>query len=414
MPDHRVELCFASQHFYPLHGGGTLRFMRYFPGLRQRGIHTRVVTGTPKSTKLADMDFIREWCRYPIGEIIPADPIDGTPVHRIRLPEEKGWRRLFLFNREIVRFCQQPEYRPDVVQIFQSIPHRSTPWLRKLRTRGIAIAYAYTAPAKLPSAPFKKIIRRWALRILSRHLDCIIAGSAAMGQHARQLGFRSRIETIVNGVDLKRFQPTRDDAQCRRLRASLGMNDHSIMIATVGSVIPGKGSDLLLQGWASLAHRFPQSRVVIVGARFDPTHYQKGEFEKKIAALVASSGAADRVHFTGHVDDIELYYRACDIFVFPTQKEGMPNVVIEAMASAVPVILTAFPTLSEELGRPGQEYLLIERHPEALAAELEHLIQDAEFRRELGWRGRRWVEKTMDLEHVLDRYAALYRELSRR
>jgi glycosyltransferase involved in cell wall biosynthesis len=186
------------------------------------------------------------------------------------------------------------------------------------------------------------------------------------------------------------------------------------MIATVGSVIPGKGCDLLLEAWAPLAQRFPQAHLVIIGARFDPDHYQKGEFEKKIAALMAASGAGDRIHFTGHVVDIEWYYRACDIFVFPTQKEGMPNAVLEAMASAVPVILTPFPTLSEDLGRPGREFMLIERRPDALAAEVERLIRNADDRCALGRSGREWVERTMDLDHVLDRYAALYRELARR
>jgi glycosyltransferase involved in cell wall biosynthesis len=313
-----------------------------------------------------------------------------------------------------VNFCFQPGYTPHVVQLFQAIPHRSIPWLRQLRRRGISIAYAYTAPAKLPAGALKRMIRRWALRELSRHLDCIIAGSAAMGRHARELGFRSRIEVIPNGVDLKRFSPPRSAEACQRLRSSLGMSGPSIMIATVGSVIPGKGCDLLLEAWAPLARRFPQAHLVIIGARFDPTHYQKGEFESKIAALIAASGAGDRIHFTGHVQDIKWYYQACDIFVFPTQKEGMPNAVIEAMASAVPVILTPFPTLSEELGRVGREFLLVERRPDALAAEVDRLIQNADFRRDLGRRGRRWVGQTMDLDHVLDRYAALYRELARR
>jgi glycosyltransferase involved in cell wall biosynthesis len=414
MPNGCVELCFASQHFFPLHGGGTLRFLRYFPGLRQRGINARVVTGTPKSSKWIDTDYTREWSRYAIGKIIPAEPVDGTPIHRVRLPEKKGWRRLILFNREIVKWCRQPGYAPDVVQLFQAIPHRSIPWLRQLRRRGISIAYAYTAPAKLPAAALKRMIRCWALRELSRHLDCIIAGSAAMGRHARELGFRSRIEVIPNGVDLKRFCPRRGSDPCRRLRASLGMDDPCIMIATVGSVIPGKGCDLLLEAWAPLAQRFPQAHLVIIGARFDPDHYQKGEFEKKIAALIAASGAGDRIHFTGHVADIEWYYRACDIFVFPTQKEGMPNAVLEAMASAVPVILTPFPTLSEDLGQPGREFELIERRPDALAAAVERLIRNADDRCALGRRGREWVERTMDLDHVLDRYAALYRELARR
>jgi glycosyltransferase involved in cell wall biosynthesis len=414
MPDQPVELCFTCQHFYPIHGGGTLRFLRYFPELRKRGVNTRVVTATPKASKLIDADYVRDWQRYPIGATIPAEPVNGVPIHRIRLPEKKGWRRLILFNREIVRFCRQPGYSPHVVQLFQALPHRSIPWLMRLRSSGIAVCYAYTSPAKMQANVIKRFIRRWWLRELNRHLNCIIAVSAEMGRHAQMLGLKSRVEVIPNGVDLKRFRPAADgDSQRRSLRESLGMSGSSTLISTVGSIIPRKGTDLLLEAWVKLAMQSPQTHLAIVGTRFQPGQSEEGEFEKKIAALVAASGAADRVHFPGFVKNIESYLRASDLFIFTPLKEGMPNVVLEAMASAVPVVLTPFPTLSEDLGQPGREFLLVERQPEALAAEVERLIRNPEYRRDLGRRGRRWVEQTMDLEQVLDRYAALYRELAR-
>ena len=415
MPDQRVELCFTCQHFYPIHGGGTLRFLRYFPELRRRGVNTRVVTATPKASKLIDADYVRDWLRYPIGATIPAEPINGVPIHRIRLPEKKGWRRLILFNNEIVRFCSQPGYFPQVVQLFQALPHRSIPWLMRLRRRGISVCYAYTSPAKLQGNVIKRLIRRWWLRELSRHLDCIIAVSAEMGRHVRMLGLKSRVEVIPNGVDLTRFRPAAaGDSTRRLLRESLGLTESSTLISTVGSIIPRKGTDLLLEAWNKIAMQSPHAHLAIVGTRFQSGQSEEGEFEKKITALLAASGAADRVHFPGFVKDIENYLRASDLFIFTPLKEGMPNVVLEAMASAVPVILTPFPTLSEDLGRPGQDFLLIERQPQALASEVERLIRDAEYRRDLGRSGRRWVERTMDLDHVLDRYAALYRELAQR
>lgn len=415
MMDDRVQLCFTCQHFYPIHGGGTLRFLRYFPELRKRGIDTRVVTATPKASKLIDSDYVRDWQRYPIGAIIPAEPIDGVPIHRIRLPENKGWRRLILFNNEIVAFCRQPGYSPHVVQLFQALPHRSIPWLMRLRRRGIAISYAYTSPAKLPENAVKRLIRRMWFRELSRHIDCIIAVSAEMGRHVHMLGLKSRVEVIPNGVDLKRFRPAAEgDSQRRLLRESLGLTESSTLISTVGSLIPRKGTDLILEAWAKSAMQSSDVHLAIIGTRFQPGQSETGEFEKKISALLTSSGAADRVHFPGYVTDIENYLRASDLFIFPPLKEGLPNVVLEAMASAIPVILTPFPTLSEELGRPGREFLLIERQPDALASEVQRLLLNVEYRRELGRRGRRWVEQTMDLDHVLDRYAALYRDLAQR
>jgi glycosyltransferase involved in cell wall biosynthesis len=415
MSDRPLELCFTCQHFFPIHGGGALRFLRYFPGLRKRGVHTRVVTATPKASKLVDADYLREWNRYPIGAIIPAEPVDGVPIHRIRLPEKKGWRRLILFNNELVRFCCQPGYSPHVVQLFQALPHRSIPWIRRLRRRGIAISYAYTSPAKLQENSFKRLIRRLWFRELSRHIDCIIAVSAEMGRHVRALGLKSRVEVIPNGVDLSRFRPALpDDPQRRRLRESLGLAESSPLLCTAGSVIPRKGTDLLLEAWGSLALQFPRAHLAIIGTRYQADDSEKGEFEKRITALLRASGAADRVHFPGYVNDIENYLRASDLFVFPPLKEGLPNVVLEAMASALPVILTPFPSLSEEFGQPGHEYLLVERRAEAIAAAAAELLRDEALRSALARQGRRWVEQKMDLNAVLDSYAELYRGLARK
>ncbi len=326
-----------------------------FSGAAKAGSTYPCADGHPRSPpKLIEAEYVREWNRYPIGAIIPAEPINGVPIHRIRLPEEKSWRRLILFNNEMVKFCSQPGYSPNVVQLFQALPHRSIPWLRQLRRRDIAVSYAYTSPAKLQEKTVKRLIRRLWFRELSRHIDCIIAVSAEMGRHVRSLGLRSRVEVIPNGVDLQRFRPAADgDPQRRLLRESLGLTESSTLISTVGSVIPRKGADLLLEAWATLAHQFPDAHLVIVGTRYQPGYSEKGEFEQKIVALLAASGAAGRVHFPGYVKDIENYLRASDLFVFLPLKEGMPNVVLEAMASAVPVILTPFPTLSEEFGEAG-------------------------------------------------------------
>ena len=117
-----------------------------------------------------------------------------------------------------------------------------------------------------------------------------------------------------------------------------------------------------------------------------------GEFRRKLETLLTASGATDRVHFAGVVRNVEVYLRASDVFVFPSQREGMPNAVLEAMASGLPVILTPFTGLSEDFGKPGQEYLLAERDPKALAAQITKLLENDELRNNLGLHARNWVE----------------------
>jgi len=92
----------------------------------------------------------------------------------------------------------------------------------------------------------------------------------------------------------------------------------------------------------------------------------------------------------------------------------VPGVVLEAMASGAPVIVTTFIGLPEELGKPGQECLLVERNSEALADAIAAVVEEEDLGVHLGRQGRKWVESTMDVERRLDRYAALYHELADR
>ena len=130
--------------------------------------------------------------------------------------------------------------------------------------------------------------------------------------------------------------------------------------------------------------------------------------------LGLAAAAPERIHFAGSVGDVERYLRAADLFALPSQREGFPNSVLEAMATGLPVVVTPFVGFSERIGRPGRELLQTERSPAALAEALSALLIDRERRGALGSAARDWVETRLGVEHSLDRYAALYHELARR
>jgi glycosyltransferase involved in cell wall biosynthesis len=149
-----------------------------------------------------------------------------------------------------------------------------------------------------------------------------------------------------------------------------------------------------------------------LGLRKDISYPSLNRFRERLQALIGQSGASERVHFEGMVRNVDDYLRAADIFMFPSEREGMPNGVLEAMASGLPVALTPFAGFSDDLGTSGHEFMLVERNGAALTQALEALLTNKNLRIQLGQRARRQAEGRFDLEKSLDRYSALYHELA--
>jgi len=277
--------------------------------------------------------------------------------------------------------------------------------------------YAVTITSKL-SKKRKSPLRRWLTlreqrnRALFNALDCITVNNATMHGLMRDMGVTSRIEIIRNGVNLQLFHPAEDRDDFTRIRESLGIRPDELMVICVGAVMPRKGSDLLLEAWSRVLKRIPGVHLVFVGPRKDLENPALKDFRMRLEQLISDSDAPGQVHFAGLVENVETYLHAADVLVLPSQREGMPNSVLEAMACGVPVIITPFLGLSDDLGKPGEQYLLADFSPDSLAEALCKLLQDPGLRQQLAASALQWIRHTMDLQASLDQYASLYKELA--
>jgi glycosyltransferase involved in cell wall biosynthesis len=415
--DKRINLCLASPLFFPTFGGSQLRFLCYLPGFRIRGIDVRIVSGTPTAEDVTAGDSVKTWSRYPAGHVLPAELINGVPVTRVRLPDRGGLRRSFHYQRSLYRHCRS--HRPDVLQLFGTLRVNAVPLLWRLRAMGIPSVYAVTITSKL-SKQHKSPLRHWLTmrelrnRALFNALDCIIVNNTIMSDLMREMGVTSRIEIIRNGVNLQRFHPAENRQDFTRIREALGIAREELMVTTVAAVMPRKGSDLLLGAWARVLESVPGVHLVFVGPRKDLQDPGLRNFRARLEQLIRDSGAPGQVHFTGLVESVEPYLHASDVFVLPSQREGMPNSVLEAMASGVPVIMTPFLGLSDDFGKSGEHYLLSDFSPDSLAKELRRLLQDPGLRQRQADAALQWVRQTMDVQASLDQYASLYKELARK
>jgi glycosyltransferase involved in cell wall biosynthesis len=161
-------------------------------------------------------------------------------------------------------------------------------------------------------------------------------------------------------------------------------------ILCVGRLIHLKGQPLLLEAFAELCGRGLSGRLTLVG-----DGPKRAEFE----ALAARLGVADRVTFTGAVgqDQIRPIYRSADIFCLPSMAEGLPVVLMEAMAFEVPVIATrafGIPELIED-GRSG--LLVSPGRVDLVVDAIERLLRDPDLRQRIGQEGRRKVLAEFDV-----------------
>lgn len=404
-----VSVCLASLSFYPLYSGPAVRFQRYAPGLADRGVRMRVFTQavTTANSQRRGLVSNQGEPNSDLSSILP----DGLPVQRTQLPGD--WRRRPLFFRQLARYCEGQQDEVEVVQ-FLSLHKWAIPWLYRLRHSGIATVYTHTLLGEFSSNQWKLTLQRFDRRLPLNLVDCVVVSSSVMAGQLSDIGVSSRIEVIPNGVDVQRFRPVQGDAERLSLRRKLGLDPGWDVILAIGPIIARKGVDTLVDAFGRLCREHPNVRLVLVGPRHDMNRNDNAPFHRYLQNTIAGANAEDRVIFTGPVSNVEDYLRAADLFVFPSRREGMPNVVPEAMACALPVVSTPFIGLPAEFGDPGTHYVLSSWDPVELAGDVGRLLVNADKRYILGRNARYWVEQNLDVNQSLDRYTALYGELADR
>lgn len=155
---------------------------------------------------------------------------------------------------------------------------------------------------------------------------------------------------VTNGVNLERFSSTAT-GQESVLKQTLGLHGSPIYL-TVGGIEPRKNSIRLLTAFAQVLQQCPQAQLVIVGGAtlFDYQEY-RDQFFQQVQALQIEIGRS--LILPGVMSDIDLaaLYRCADAFCFPSLKEGWGLVVLEAIASMLPILLSDQPPFTEFLGR---------------------------------------------------------------
>jgi len=334
-------------------------------------------------------------------EVVVAGPRDGSFFDRFRalgLPvveiatHRVGWRPLF----DVLRLLRGS--RIDVVHTHG----KGAGVYGRLAARCAGVAAVHTFHGiHYERYPWLGRQAYLALeRALAAWTHTIVNVSATQEREGLALGlFRpSQSAAIPNGIELPELDAQLADPSVDRRH--LGLVDGAPVVGSVGRFDPVKRVDVLIRALAILAPRFPRLALVLVGG---------GDDEPRLKRLAAAGGLADRVIFTGPLDNPAGTYRVFDLYAATSRKEGLPLALLEAMGARLAVVATDVPGHRDVVVHGETGLLVPPDDPPALADAIAALLADPARRRRMGEAGRRRVAEAFTIPSMVSSTAEVYR-----
>jgi glycosyltransferase involved in cell wall biosynthesis len=243
-------------------------------------------------------------------------------------------------------------------------------------------------------------LRRSALSLARyRAAACIVAVSTAVRGELCAAGLDSaRIEIVPDGVELA---PPITAEERMHARARWGIAANASVAGYVASLTAEKGHELLLGAFAELRNTVPSCRLLLAGS---------GPLQNALQEKARAAGLLPAVHFAGFVEDPRSVYAACDVFLFPSLREGLGSSLLSAMSCGLPVAAFGGGATAELL-EDGRNGLVVAPAAAPLAAAAALLFGDGALARRLGEAARETVNTRFSAQGMVEATARIYKRL---
>lgn len=239
-------------------------------------------------------------------------------------------------------------------------------------------------------------------KFLHRCASGIAAPTRETAREAVDFGIPShRVHLVRNGIDVQRFAPTPRCERSRRKEA-LGVPDVPVVIS-IGRLVHQKRLDMMLQAWAlAMTEVCEPWLLVIVG---------EGERRVALEAQAMQLGIDAAVRFVGHQTNVGDWLSCAEFFLQSSSREGLSNTMLEAMASGLPVVITAVSGAQECVVETGAGVVTPIGDPKELARAIAGLANNSDARDRYGEAARHAVMRAFSIECAAEQCESMYRTL---
>jgi glycosyltransferase involved in cell wall biosynthesis len=210
---------------------------------------------------------------------------------------------------------------------------------------------------------------------------------------------KNKIRRVPNGVDTERFKPL---SECEEIKRRLGVSDRQIVLF-VGRLIPRKGLPYLIEAADVILRERKETVFLIVG---------NGPLKEPLIADIKARGISGNFRFLGDVseDDLTKIYGCADVFAFPSIQEGQGIALLEAQASAKPVVAFNVSGISETVKDGETAILTRSTNTKGIAEGILQLLSNDSLREKMGKKGREFVRNSFSWDICSMKMLRVYQE----
>lgn len=345
-------------------------------------------------------------CNHPAKTKLPADYFEAFYPSDVTLKVFSVEYAPLLLSFSMAKWLAANVNHFDIVHIHGL--YRFPPMYAAYQARKKCVPFVICPHGSLDPYLYDKSAHSVWLKRLFERLFVLPNLNRASGIHYTTDDERKRVSflalqapwfVVPNGLDWERYRVMPDRGA---FRSDIGIGS-APMILFLGRIHFKKGLDLLIPAFELVRRIKPEAKLVIVGPEND-------EYGERVRGWVRDSGLEDAVHFVGalHRDDVVQAYVDADVFALPSYTENFGMTVVEAMACALPVVISDQVNICAEVARV-RGGLVVRCDVQELAGALEALLCDADSRKAMGASGRRFVEDTYTWPKIVGALANEYK-----